>query len=195
MVDTVSSLAGVKIEVDKLGIDICLASVQKALAIPPGLSVFSISGRAFEKCKQAENKGYYFNLEIMMKYHLKNQTPSTPPIPQIYALNHQLKRIFDEGLDERFDRHRDMAMFTREWAEKRFELYPEKGFESVTMSCIRNTKNIDIPKLNDTLMEKGCVISNGYGKLKGLTFRIAHMGDTRIEEISHLLTLIDKAIA
>ncbi len=195
MVDTVSSLGAVNIEVDKLGIDVCLASVQKALAVPPGLSLFSLSEKAFEKSKKAENKGYYFNFEVMMKYHNKGQTVSTPPISQIYALNRQLKKIFSEGLENRFRRHNEMAVYAREWAKKNFGLFAEPGYESETITCVKNTKNIDVGRLCKSLNNKGYEISNGYGSLKQKTFRIAHMGDLSLAELKQALKVIDEEVS
>ena len=91
LVDAVSSLAGVKIEVDSLGIDVCLAGVQKCLALPPGLAVFSVSEKAFERAKEVDSRGYYFDFLVFEKYYAdRKQTPTTPVITLIYGLNRQL---------------------------------------------------------------------------------------------------------
>lgn len=187
MVDAVSSMAGVKIEVDRLGIDICLASVQKCFGLPPGISVFSASGKALEKSKTIQGRGHYFDLQAFLKYYEKGQTISTPSISHIYALNKQMDYILDEGLENRFERHRQMAEMTRRWAHKNFEMFPEKGFESLTLSVIRNTKNLDIGEVNKKLKVKGKAIADGYGKIKGQTFRIAHMADLQPMDIMELL--------
>ena len=79
----------------------------------------------------------------------------------------------------------------REWAERSFELYPEKGYESVTLTCVKNSKGVDVAGMISRLEQRGYTISNGYGKLKEETFRIAHMGDHKMEEVKELLTLID----
>lgn len=188
MVDTVSSMAGVKIEVDRLGIDICLASVQKCFGLPPGISVFSVSDKALEKSKTIPGRGHYFDLQAFLKYYEKGQTISTPSISHLYALNKQLNYILEEGLDNRFDRHKAMANITRKWAAENFEMYPEKGFESLTLSVIKNTKNLDISDVNKKLKERGKAIADGYGKIKGQTFRIAHMADLQISDINELLS-------
>jgi aspartate aminotransferase-like enzyme len=188
-------MSAMKIEIDKLGIDCCLASVQKAFAIPPGLAVFTVSNKAMEKMETVENRGYYFDFKTFKKYGDKNNTPSTPPIPQIFALNHQLEKMLEEGMDNRFARHTKMKDMVHEWLKgKGFELFPEQGYESDTLTCIANNKNIDVKDLNNKLREKGMVISNGYGKLADQTFRIAHMGDTKPDEIKELLDNIDEII-
>ncbi|MBI2660965.1 alanine--glyoxylate aminotransferase family protein [Candidatus Woesearchaeota archaeon] len=187
MVDTVSSMAGVKIEVDKLGIDICLASVQKCFGLPPGISVFSVSQKALDKSKTIPGRGHYFDLQAFLKYYEKGQTISTPSISHLYALNKQLDFILEEGLDNRFGRHEAMAKMTRKWAIDNFEMYPEKGFESLTLSVIKNTRNLDIGEINKQLKIKGKAIADGYGKIKGQTFRIAHMADLQIADVKELL--------
>lgn len=196
LVDAVSSMGGMAIDVDGWGADIVLASGQKALGIPPGLAVFSASARAVERAKTLENRGYYFDLLEYAKRGEKSQTPTTPAEPQIYALDAVTDRILAEGVEARFARHRRMADLARAWARERFALFPEEGYESDTLTCIANTRGIDVAALNKALLaERGCIIGNGYGDLKDKTFRIAHMGDMREEQIRELLGWIDEALA
>jgi len=196
LVDAVSCMSGTKIDIDKLGIDVCLAGVQKAFALPPGLAVASISDKAMEKARSIENRGYYFDFLIMKKYYDKWQTPATPSISHIYALNHQMSDIIEEGIENRFDRHSKMAEYVREWVKDRgFNMFSEEGYHSPTVSCINNTKGFKVKDLNDFLATKGAVISNGYGTLKEKTFRIAHMGDTQMADIEELLSWIDEFLS
>jgi len=189
-VDAVSAMGGAKIEVDKLGIDMCLAGVQKCFALPSGIAVASVSERLLKRAEEV-NRGYYFNLPLMYKYHLKNQTRVTPAISQIIALNAQMDYILnEEGLENRFARHEKMAKIVQDWARKYFDIYPEKGYESKTLTCIKNTRNISVSKLNEELAKYHMVISNGYGDLKEKTFRIAHMGDLQVQDIYGLLDVI-----
>ncbi len=194
LVDTVSSMGGVKIEVDKLGIDVCLFGSQKALGLPPGLSACSVSEKALERAETIENRGYYFDFLVYKKYLLKNQTPSTPALPQMYALDYQLDKIFKEGLDARYQRHKKLAEITRVWTKENFELFPEEKYASNTLTCINNSKKISIEKLKEELKKRRLLISNGYGKLREKTFRIAHMGDRTILELKELLDAIDEVL-
>ncbi|MEE9166685.1 MAG: alanine--glyoxylate aminotransferase family protein [Candidatus Neomarinimicrobiota bacterium] len=194
LVDMVSSMASVKVEVDKLGIDVALASVQKGWALPPGFALCSVSERAFDASSRVSNKGYYFDFRVMDEFARKSQTPTTPSIPHMYALRTQLRRIFDEGLENRFRRHNLMAERVRQWARKNFRLFAEKGFESDTVTCIDNTRKFEVSDLLARLLEKGYLISGGYGPLKERTFRIAHMGDIQLTEIDELLDAIDETI-
>ena len=145
------------------------------------------------RAKNIEFRGHYFDFLSMLKYHNKNQTPSTPSIPHIFALDAQLDDILEEGMEAREERHKAMATYVQNWAKSRgFELFAEEGYESWTLTTIKNTKGFSIADLNKQLAKHNCMISNGYGKLKEQAFRIAHMADTERWEIMGLLALIDE---
>jgi len=192
LVDSVSSMAGLDLHFTELGIDVLLAGVQKAFGLPAGLAVCAVSPKALELSRKATCKGYYFDFVEYEKYDKKNQTPATPSISHIYALDQKLDRFFEEGLEKRYQRHLAMAERVRTWARKNFEMFPQEGYASVTLSTIKNTRGMDIKKLNEFLATKGCVIANGYGDLKDKTFRIAHMADCTLAEIEELLGWIDE---
>lgn len=194
--DTVSSLGGVKIEVDKLGVDICIASTQKCLGLPPGMAVCSFSEKAVEAAKQVKYRGLYLDLLDLYNYIKKKdyQYPSTPSLSHMFALDYQLDRIMEEGIENRFERHYKMAKIVREWAKANFELFPEEKYASVTLTTVKNTKGINVGELNKKLGERGYMISNGYGDLKDITFRIAHMADATIDDIKKLLEVIDEVL-
>jgi len=194
--DTVSSLGGTYIPVDELGVDICITSTQKCLGLPPGMAICSISQKAIEAAKQVENRGLYFDLLDLYNYIQKKdyQYPSTPSLSHMYALDYQLDKMIEEGFENRFARHLEMAKYVREWANKHFEMLAEDKYASNTLTTIKNTKEISIKDLNNKLGERGYMISNGYGDLKDVTFRIAHMADTTLEDIKVLLNIIDEIL-
>ncbi len=192
--DAVSSLGGTKIEVDRLGIDICITSSQKCLGLPPGLSLCSISEKAVEAARKVPHRGLYFDFVELYQY-IKDkdyQYPSTPSLSHMFALDFQLDRILTEGLDARFDRHSRMADEVRNWAKKNFALFSDERYLSNTVTCITNTGGLSFSELNKRLGDRGYTISNGYGELKEKTFRIAHMADASIDEIRILLATIDE---
>lgn len=191
--DTVSSLGGTKIEVDKLGVDICITSTQKCLGLPAGLSICSISNKALEAAKQVPHRGLYFDLLALYEYIQKKdyQYPSTPSLAHMFALDYQLDNIIAEGFENRFARHLEMAKVTRAWAEKHFAMLAEEKYASNTLTTIKNTREISVSDLNKELGKRGYMISNGYGKLKDVTFRIAHMADTQMDELKTLLGEIE----
>src|SRR6185369_16687839 len=109
IVDTVSSMSALNIPVDALGIDCCIFGVQKALALPPGLAIFTASEKALDRAATMEGRGYYFDFMEFDANDAKDNTPSTPCISLIYALDCQLQRMFAEGLENRWARHHALA--------------------------------------------------------------------------------------
>ena len=193
LVDAVSSLAGTKIEMDAWGIDFLLTSSQKCLALPPGISLAGTSDRALEKAASVENRGWYFDLLIMEKHRVKNSTAMTSAVSLVYALDYQLDRIFEEGLEARFARHAAMSQRVYDWAvERGMDSLADASYRSKTVATIKNTRNIEIPKLNAYLLERGMRIANGYGNLKNITFRIATMGETQMSDVNELLGYFDE---
>ena len=192
LVDAVSSLGGVAIDFDDWGLDVLLTSSQKCLALPPGLSFAAVSDRALEKAWHVPNRGLYFDFVELEKHLLKNQTPSTPAISLMWALDAGLDRILAEGLVNRFARHAQMAARTQAWAAEKFDLFAQPGYRSQTVTCITNTPNVDMKTLSAHLRVKGMQISDGYGKLKGATFRIAHMGAIQIADLNSLFAAIEE---
>ena len=195
-VDAVSSLGGAKIEMDAWGLDGVLTSSQKCLALPPGLGLGAVSDRALNYAASVPNRGWYFDLVRMEKHRLKDSTPATPAMSLIYALDVQLERILAEGLDARFERHSAMARRVQEWAEGRgLPVYAPSGYRSQTVTTIRNQTQRPVSEINQFLGMRGMRIANGYGALKDVTFRIAHMGETTMEQIEELLAALDELLA
>src|SRR5476649_944060 len=200
IVDAVSSLTALPIKFDELGIDVLLAGTQKAFALPPGLAVFAASPAALAKAATAKDRGYYFDFVEFEKNAKESMTPSTPSIGHIYALSSKLDDFFAEGLDARFARHKKTNQLTRDWAAKHgFNLYPEKGFESVTLTCVSNGarpggRTVDVAKLQKLVKDQGFLIDGGYGKIKGTTFRLSNMGDETEATMNQLYAALDKAM-
>lgn len=196
-VDAVSSFAGAELLVDDWGLDVCLTSSQKALACPAGLGMAAVSDRVLDRAATIEGRGWYFDFLLLERYLARNMTPATPAISLLRALDEELTYIIEgEGIAERFARHEALARRTQEWALSRdFGLFAGEGFRSPTVTTVTNTREIDVGALNAFLRERGMIVSNGYGALKGKTFRIAHMGDTTAEELTYLLETIDEFLA
>lgn len=195
-VDSVSSLGGHKIEADRLGIDILITSTQKCLGLPPGLAICSISEKAVKRAEQVPNRGLYFDLLELYKFVKTKpyQYPSTPALSLMYALDYQLDRIMEEGMEQRFVRHSKMAGIVQDWARTNFALFGNPDYLSQTVTCIDNVSGVSVSALNGKLADFNYMISGGYGKIKDRTFRIAHMADTTPEQITELLATIDKVL-
>jgi aspartate aminotransferase-like enzyme len=191
-IDSVSAMAGDKTLPSEIGCDIIFASTQKCFALPPGLAVALVNNHALERAKEIPDKGAYTDLVEIFEFEKKHQTPSTPNIPLLYALNKRLDLMLEETYDHIYQRHKDMAEYTQQWAKKHFEMFPEPGYESITVSCVKNTSGKNVKELNAKLAEKGYMIGNGYGKLAEKTFRIGHMGEWHLAGIKEVLAVIDE---
>lgn len=192
LVDAVSGLSGAELRFDDWDLDVALTSSQKAFALPPGLAFCAVSERAMERAATVPNRGYYFDFLSLAKKLDADQTPATPAISLLFAADAQLDAMLAEGLEARFARHLAMRDLTLRWAAERgLSPFAEAGFESPTVTCIANEAGIDIGALNAYLRARGKILSNGYGPLKGRTFRIGHMGDWRPSDIEALLADVD----
>ncbi|MFT7516742.1 MAG: putative phosphoserine aminotransferase [Myxococcota bacterium] len=195
LVDTVSSMSGAPVYVDKWGIDVCLFGVQKCMALPAGIAVASVSPRALERAATIEHRGWFLDFLRLAKSNLKEQSPTTPSTAHLYALTAQLKRIFDEGLENRWKRHYEMAVFVRNWAKGHgYLMFPDEGYGSDTVSCIARGDGPDFVPVLETLKEQGVLVSNGYGELKNKTFRIGHLGEHTLNDIRQLTEQFDAAL-
>lgn len=196
IVDSVSSFSAVPIPMDELGLDVLLTGSQKALALPPGLALFSASEKAFARAETLTDRGYYFDFLEFRKNQADDMTPSTPSIPHIYALRSKLDDIFAEGIAARHARHARLNDLVHEWVRRHeFEFFAPEGYRSKTLTCVKNNRGIDVPAFLARLKERhGIVIDGGYGKIKGKTFRISNMGDETDDSIGALLAALDDAL-
>ena len=196
IVDSVSSFSAVPIPMDDLGIDVLLTGSQKALALPPGFSLFAVSQKAFGRAELQKDRGYYFDFLEFKKNQENDMTPTTPSIAHVHALESKLDDIFSEGLTNRYERHARTNALVHEWVRNRgFDFFAEAGYRSKTLTCVKNTRGIDVSRLARDLRGKHhLVIDPGYGKIKGQTFRLSNMGDETPETVGRLLSCLDDVL-
>jgi aspartate aminotransferase-like enzyme len=195
LIDSVSGFAGAELRFDEWKLDYALTGSQKALALPPGLS-FAVASPSFvDQANAASARGVYFDLVELDAYARRNQTPSTPALSLLYALEVQLKFIAAEGIEARWARHRAMAVRTQEWLTKisdetgkRVVNIAPLGSQSPTVSTIRLPTNFPAETFTAAVAKKGIIVGSGYGKLKSSTFRIGHMGDHTLETLERCLS-------
>ncbi|MHA1503428.1 MAG: pyridoxal-phosphate-dependent aminotransferase family protein [Candidatus Heimdallarchaeota archaeon] len=194
VIDSVSAMGGDRVEPEKMHSDVIFASTQKAYALPPGLAIGFVSEKAIQRAAEVPNRGMYTDIKAIYDYYQKKQqTPSTPNVSLLYALDYQLDRMLEETEEKRYQRHVDMAKWTQNWASKHFEMFPEKGYESLTVSTIKNTLGKSVADLNKELAKRHFMISNGYGApLKEKTFRIGHMGEWTVPDIKEVCGHIEE---
>jgi len=198
LVDAVSSVGGLEVEMDAARADIVLAASQKALALPPGLSFIACSPRAHARARDLPDRGIYLDVVRMDEYWRRHETAGTPAIPQLYALDAQLTAIEGEGLARRFARHRAMAAAVHEWAdtavarEHGVGLLARTAVRAPTVSCL--TVRGDAVRLGDLLGARRFEVGAGYGELAASTIRIGHMGDHTVRDVRQLLRALDYAL-
>ena len=207
LVDVVSLIAGAPVDFDEACVDFALAGVQKAFALPPGIAVFCVSEHYVEHAEKVDRKSWYLDPLLILEGHEKRSTPATPCIPLYHALALQLDDIGNgvtlpeserdlRGRDAwaaRFAKHERMRERTLAWAAERgLEPFPQREVASPTVSCVRCDRSSELVA---GLKERGFVISDGYGPLKGQTFRIGHMGDHTEAGLDELLSAADAVLA
>ncbi len=196
IVDTVSSLSTVPMEMDTNGIDVMLAGVQKALALPPGMAVFAVSEAGMERAKTLNNRGYYFDFIEFEKNAAANNTPCTPAISLIFGLQHILGEIAKEGFVARQARHAQTNAMIAAWGAKHgFELFAPEGRRSFALTCFKTPADFDLSGFIKTLKNQHhFLINGGYGKIKGSTFRISNMGNETVTTIQQLIDAMDEVL-
>jgi aspartate aminotransferase-like enzyme len=193
LVDSVTGIGGAETHTDKWGVDFILTGSQKALALPPGLA-FGVANEAMlERSAKATAKGWYFDLAVLHDQIASHQTPATPAISLLYALDFQLKRIADETMERRWERHAAMQKRTFQWVEEARQLgadvsvFAEEGHRSPTVTCLETDQARQVVA---DMFGRGWVIGGGYGRLKENTIRIGHMGDHTVDELEELLDVL-----
>jgi aspartate aminotransferase-like enzyme len=209
LVDVVSYIAGAPVDFDANGIDFAFAGSQKAIALPPGITVLCASQRYLERVRAAKRASFYLDPVRILDGHVERKTPATPCIPLYFALARQLEDISggvtlpekDRKLrgspawSARFAKHERMRAMTEAWAEQHhFEYLPARELRSPTVSCIRSG-SLDVKWFLGELKKREHTISNGYGDMKDVSFRIGHMGDHTEEELASLLSAASDVLA
>lgn len=194
LVDSVTGIGAARVETDAWGLDFVFTGSQKALAIPPGLA-FAVASESFVvAAATSAQRGVYFDVVEFEQYARKNQTPNTPALPLLYALDAQLPRIAAEGIEARWARHSAMAERTHAWVAEMARdtglslrvLAPE-GSRSPTVSAIMLPEGITGDMIVRGAAARGFTIGDGYGPLKGRSFRIGHMGDHTVATLEGCL--------
>jgi aspartate aminotransferase-like enzyme len=200
LIDSVTGVAGTEVRTDDWGLDFVLTGSQKALALPPGLAFAVASPEMLARSAQATNKGYYFDLLPVMKSLEAHQTPSTPAISLLYALETQLQRILAEGMEQRWARHAEMRSLTIEWVERQqadginVGVFAAEDHRSPTVTCISVPEGGSGPEVVSAMKTRGWLIGGGYSRLKETTIRIGHMGDHQPDVLADLLDDLEKVI-
>jgi len=199
LVDSVTGIGGVKTMTDEWGIDFILTGSQKALALPPGLAFAVASDAMLDRARTIPDRGWYFDLDQLHAQIQERQTPATPAVSLLYALDYQLSRMADEGIEGRWARHRAMQERVFQWVEEMggngvdLGVLATEGHRSPTVTCV-TVPGGGSPAVVKEMGSRGWVIGDGYGRLKDSTFRIGHMGDHTVDELNVLLDELSEVL-
>jgi aspartate aminotransferase-like enzyme len=191
-VDAISGLGAIDLQMDAWGVDVVVSGSQKGFMLPPGLGFIAVSKKAWKLVEASQCPKYYFDLKVAKKAYDKTDTPFTPAIGLVIALNEALKMMRSEGLENVFARHKKLADATRAAMKALgLELFaPDAASDAVTAA--RVPQGVDGEKLVKVMRDEyGVTIAGGQGEMKGKIIRIAHMG--YISEFDIILGLVRKS--
>lgn len=189
LVDAVSSLAAIPVLFDEWGLDVCLASVQKGMALPPGITVMAASAAALERAKKHTYRGTYFDFLAYKKNADDDSVPTTPSVSHFYALRKQLDEILrKETLPARFERHLRMRDITIERTKSIAALAVDHAYASPTVTAL--VPFISADTIKGRMKARGYTLGGGYGDWKDKTFRIGHMGDISVQSLEKMLDVL-----
>ena len=178
VVDAVSSLGCVPLEMDAWDIDVVFTSSQKGWMTPPGLMMIAASPRAWEANKTAKLPRFYFDWELARKYLQKWEHPTTPPVSLFYALDLALEKMLEEGREAIFERHQRIGDYVR-WRAKEMGLglLADHKNASNTITAVLTPEGVDAKALLKVLREEDRVVfAGGQQHLEGKIFRVGHLG-------------------
>ncbi len=197
LVDGVSSVGSINLLVDAWGCDVVVTGSQKGWMTPPGMAMVSMSRRAWEANEKARMPRFYLDLGRARKiFEEKGQTPWTPAVSTLYALDVGLDLIEREGLQNVFARHARVARVAREGAKSLgLSLFARESHASNTVTAINVPPGVDGKKLLQVLREEHrVVLSGGQAKLEGRIFRIGHLGWVGEDDMNVVIAALEKAL-
>jgi aspartate aminotransferase-like enzyme len=201
VIDTVSSMAAAPIECGAWDLDYVLTGSQKAFALPPGLAFCTANKRILERSQASKMRGIYFDLVEIHSSWQKHQSPNTPGVSLLYALDAQLESMMNEGIENRWARHAEMAQRTWSWVDEQaakgrgIKVLAPEGYRSPAVTCISAPAGRTGPQIVSAMKAKGFVITPGYGDAKDSMIRIGHMGEHTLGELDVLLATLDEVLA
>jgi alanine-glyoxylate transaminase/serine-glyoxylate transaminase/serine-pyruvate transaminase len=198
LVDAVTSLGGLPVEVDDWGIDVCYSGTQKCLSCPPGLAPLTFSERAMQTVRRRKSpcQSWYLDLSLIADYwaDTKRTYHHTAPISMIYALRESLRLVLEEGLEARFARHRrNGAALLAGLESLGLSPLPPDGERLPTLLCMALPAHVeDGPVRGELLQDYGIEIGGGLGPFKGKVWRIGLMGESSTQaNVVTLLTALE----
>jgi aspartate aminotransferase-like enzyme len=196
VVDGVSSVSSMPVEVDRLGIDVAVSASQKGWMSPPGLAFVTISERAWELSERARSPRYYFDWKAAKKQAATGSTPWTPAVSVVFAVQEGIRMLEEEGLPNVYARHRRLADATAAGLQAMgFQLYAAEGYRSATVTSALPMPGLEVSAYRRLLREKyGVVIAGGQGKMTGKLIRVGHLGAVSDGDVVQVLWAMERAL-
>ncbi len=200
LVDTVTSLGGVPVQVDERHVDVAYSGTQKCLSVPPGLAPITLSERAMERVRSRGEKvhSWYLDLSLIGAYWGGERAyHHTAPINALYGLHEGLRAILEEGLEARFDRHRRLGALLQDGIVARgMELLVDEPYRLPQLTSVLIPDGVEDKAIRRQLLERfGIEIGGGLGPLTGKIWRIGLMGETcREENVRLFLSALDELL-
>ena len=193
VVDAVSSLGAVPLETDAWGLDVVVAGSQKALMTPPGLSVVTVSPKAWERAARSTTPRFYFDWEKLRKALESGSTPFTPAVSIVVSLDAALGLLLEEGLENAFARHAALGRACREGAKAMgLELFSPDEERSAVVTAILTPEGVNAKELVLALRDRfGITVAGGHGELGERMFRIGHIGYYDVFDITTALGAVE----
>ncbi len=201
LADTVTSLGGVPLLLDEWGVDMAYSGSQKCLSCPPGIAPFTLGPRAVEKlaARKTQVPNWYLDMSLVAQYWGKERTyHHTAPINMNYALRESLRLVAEEGLEARWDRHRNTAeLFWEGLAQLGLKCQVEAQYRLPSLTTVCIPEGVDGKAVTRHLLaDYNIEIGNGLGELAGKAWRVGLMGfNSRPENVTLLLTALKESLA
>jgi aspartate aminotransferase-like enzyme len=197
IVDGVAATAGEEEYLGKMNIDILFTGSQKAFGVAPGLAILFANQKALDRRKSLGNiQEYYIDFEKWIP--IMNDTSkyyATPAVNMIWALQESIRLIKEEGLEERYERHRKVAKAMRAALEAMgFSILADPANRAVTLSCVLYPEGVEDVKFRTLLAEEGAQVAGGLGAYAGKMFRIGHMGNIDMLDLTGAITAIERTL-
>ena len=197
IVDAISSLGSINLPVDEWGCDIAVTGSQKGWMAPPGLTMVSVSETAWQAHANARMPRFYWDFSRARSYLEKGQTPWTPAVSTVFAMNTSLGMMLDEGLPNIIARHARIGQLARDGVKSLgLTLFADENFASNTVTAVNAPEGVNANDLRKILLaENEIVLGGGQQRLDGMIFRIGHLGLVAEEDIQAVIAALKGALA
>jgi len=196
IVDCISSLSSVEVNMDGWGLDVVVSGSQKGWMVAPGLAFVGVSQRAWEAAERCTTPRFYFDLKRHKDSLESGQTPWTPAVSLFFQLDRALQMMLAEGLPAIYARHHRLADMTREGIQAMgLELFAQEGFRSDTVTSVKAPAGVEGTAIPRTAREQfGTIFAGGQGSLRGQIFRFGHLGYVNEQDVQDGLKALEQTL-